>query len=163
MLGRGRFKFTGKEPFPSISERREVICSLAQALTAAFQLLRPLPLILMNLFNCYARRNLIKAPLHNALERQHPPLPAGPMTWPNASLRSRVQRFPGSYQGAKSPALTLIPLTGTVWSPDRWDAPQAPSGRSILCHSQAGSPHGSRAVGGERTRRVARWSSSAVD
>lgn len=56
----GMFKFMGNVPFPLIPKCRKLICSLTQALTAALQLLRPLPPILMNLFNCYARRNLIK-------------------------------------------------------------------------------------------------------
>lgn len=57
---RGTFKFMGNIPFPLIPKCRKLICSLTQALTATLQLLRPLPPILMNLFNCYARRNLIK-------------------------------------------------------------------------------------------------------
>lgn len=60
-LDRGVFKFMGNVPFPLIPKYRKLICSLTQALTAALQLLRPLPLIIrMNLFNCYARRTLIK-------------------------------------------------------------------------------------------------------
>lgn len=59
-LDLGTFKFTENVPFPLIPKCRKLICSLTQALTAALQLLRPLPPILMNLFNCYARRNLIK-------------------------------------------------------------------------------------------------------
>jgi len=87
--GQGSFKFTGNAPSPSIPECRELICSLAEALTAAFQLLRPPPPILMNLFNCYARRNLIKL-LYIMLRRSStvPSLPAGPTTWPKASYRS---------------------------------------------------------------------------
>lgn len=60
VLGRGTFKFMGNAPFPLILECAKHIRSSTQALTAAFQLLRPLPPILMYLFNCYARRNLIK-------------------------------------------------------------------------------------------------------
>lgn len=59
-LDQGMFKFTGNVPFPLIPKCRKLICSLTQTLTAALQLLRPLPPIRMNLFNCHARRNLIK-------------------------------------------------------------------------------------------------------
>lgn len=57
---RGTLQFMGNVRFPLIPKCRKLICSLTQALTAALQLLGPLPPILMNLFNCYARRNLIK-------------------------------------------------------------------------------------------------------
>lgn len=59
-LDQGMFKFMGNVPFPLIPKCRKLICSLTQTLTAALQLPRPPPPIRMNLFNCHARRNLIK-------------------------------------------------------------------------------------------------------
>lgn len=58
--------------------------------------------------------------------------------------------FRGSYQGAKSPALTLIPFTGIVWSRDGRDTPQAPLGQKhFVSRPGQGAPAAAERWGGE--------------
>lgn len=115
-LDLGTFKFMGNIPFPLIPKCRKLICSLTQSLTAALQLLGPLPLILMNLFNCYARRNLIKL-LYITPGRSSTLLSLrGCGREPTTGVVFQ-EHFPGNYHRAKSLGSRFIPSVGIVQSP----------------------------------------------